>query len=78
MGFLQLEEEKSRTEKLQSRSIGNLRDKQGIRIGKSLVPSEYTISFSMKLSPQHYYMTRMLFAQRGVYLRVGGLLEFHC
>ena len=40
MGFLQLEEENSRTEKFQSRSIGNLRDKQGIRIGKSLVPGD--------------------------------------
>jgi len=35
-----LKKKNSRTEKFQSRSIGNLRDKQGIRIGKSLVPGD--------------------------------------
>ena len=52
MGFLQLEDENSRTEyQLQSRSPEVFRRLKGIRIGNSL-NCDYTFSFSMKLSPQ--------------------------
>ena len=53
MGFLQLEEEKFTNCKFSHGFLGFFKCRQGIRIGNLLVPSEYTISFSMKLSPQH-------------------------
>ena len=78
MGFLQLKEGKNQELWINHGFLESSSKRQGIRKGNLLVYGEYSILFSMKLSPQHSCMTRMLFAQGGLYKSIRGLLEFHC
>jgi len=76
MGFLQLEDENSRTEyQLQSRSPEVFRRLKGIRIGNSL-NCDYTFSFSMKLSPQQLVYDQDANRSRRFILTLGASLNF--
>ena len=69
-GFLQLETKKNPKLKINHGNLEFSSKREGIIIGNSLFYSEY---FSIKLSSQLYYMSRMLFALKEVYTKVLGL-----